>query len=434
MTLVEVACARILQRVEERMISIRGAVEDYLKVDPSVRGVRDVLLALCLGTVRNYILLDRLLRHVGIPVEKYSGFRRHLLRVLAYEIRFREIPPDRVRKVLTSCRFPDIRSEDLIKIRDISINDLVRDTDLVERLSTIYSIPRWLVEYLLKRFPDSEVESLLKAFNEKATMYIRVNVTRVTRDELIRRLRDRGVIVEEDEDLPDVAKVRSLNTSLEQIPEYREGLFYIQDKASALVSHVATTCVPHIRRVLDTCSAPGGKAMHLSELQRRRVHIVALDVSYRRIETEKNLLQRYEYHNVDVVCTNALKPCVRDKEFDLVIVDPDCTSLGKLAHSPEVRLWIKKRHISEYARHQYKILRAIILNIRTRPLYILYSTCTITFEENEDNIRKLIEEHGIDLVELSSFSKFQNPFMRGTLRLFPHIHNTNGYFIALLRL
>ena len=434
MTLIEIACAKILQRVEERMISIRGAIEDYIRIDPSVRNVRDVILALCLGTVRNYILLDRLLNYVGISIEKLDNFRKYLLRVLAYEIKFRNIQPDRVARVLKSSKIANVRPEDILKIKEITVEEVVKDLNNVEKLSVIYSIPRWLVEYLLKYFPENEVEKMLKAFNEKAVMYIRVNITRISRDELVRRLRDRGADVIEDEDLPDIVKVRSLNISLEKIPEYREGLFYIQDKASALVSHVAVTYVSDARNVLDVCSAPGGKAMHLSELKNRKIHITALDVSYKRIETENNLLKKYSYYNVDVICTNALKPCVRSRGFDLVLVDPDCTSLGKLAHSPEVRLWIRKHHINEYARHQYKILRAVISNVCTRSTYILYSTCTITFEENEHNIKKLIDEQGLELVELSSFSKFQNPFLKGTLRLFPHVHETNGYFIALLKL
>ncbi len=433
-TLIEVACAKVLEKVETKMISIRGALEDYVKLDKSIAAVRDVVLSLCLGTVRNYILIDTLLTHVGLNVNKLDSFQRNLLRVIAYELKFRDIPVDRVRKCLKYVKVR-VNFNDVLSIRDISIEDIVRDLDTVTRLSVRYSIPKWLVSYLMQHFPETEVENMLRAFNEKAPMYIRVNISKISREELVRRLCRYNIKLEEDPDLPDVVKVLELGVRLESVEEYRKGLFYIQDKASALVGHVVKRFVDNVELVLDVCSAPGGKTMHISELYNRKVRVVALDVSYRRILTENDLLHKYGYENVDLVCANSLRLPTLDRRVDVIIVDPDCTSLGKLAHSPEVRLWIRKHHINEYARHQYKLLRSLVMKYRGKSRYLIYSTCTITLEENEYNIQKIMNEFGIELVNIDKyFSKFSNSLMPGTLRLLPHIHGTNGYFIALLRL
>jgi len=431
MTLIEVACARILERVEKKMISIRGAIEDYVKIDPSIRPVRDVILALCLGTVRNYVLLDYLVRYTcGIDLVKLSLFEKYLIRVLAYEVKFRECSPDRAKRVLKHCRGVRLSAQDLFKIRDVNINDLTRCLSIEERLHVRYSVPLWLVKYLISNFGLEDTEKMLAAFNDRAPLYIRVNIRKVSREELLKRLIERGVEAYPDEDLEDVIYIERLNVNLESLEEYRTGLFYIQDKSSALVGHVTKMLVLDSFKVVDACSAPGGKAMHLQEIA--KCYIIAADVSYRRLLTERGLVARYSYTDIDLVCANMLRPPLRKIKTDVVLLDPDCTSLGKLAHSPEVRLWIRRHHIRDYARHQYKLARSIINNIDFK--YLVYSTCTITIEENEQNITKLCEEFNLEVVNLAdTFKKFSNKFLPGTLRLFPHTHRTGGYFIAVLR-
>ncbi len=431
MTLIEVACAKILARVEQKQISIRGALEDYLKVDPSIRPVRDVVLALCLGTVRNYVLLDYLVKHVtGLETWRLPLFERYLVRVLTYEIKYRDCDLQRTERALKYCKRVNIDLRTLLRIRDVDPNDIVSNLDTESRLHVLYSVPRWLVRYMLSVFGIEETENMLRAFNQRAPLYIRVNISRVSREELLRRLRSRGVDAYPDDDLDDIILVKKLNVGLESLPEYRSGLFYIQDKASALVGHVVKLLTRRYSRVLDACSAPGGKAMHLQELV--KCYVVAADVSYRRILTERNLVKRYLYTDIDLICSNMIKPPLKRVNIDVIVLDPDCTSLGKLAHSPEVRLWIRRHHINEYARHQFKLASSLIRNVNFT--HLVYSTCTITLEENEHLIKKLCDEFGLELVDLSErFSKFSSRFLPGTLRAFPHVHRTCGYFVAALR-
>ncbi len=431
MTLIEVACARILRRVEKKMISIRGAIEDYLKIDPSVRHVRDVILALCLGTVRNYVLLDYLVSHVsGIDMGQVPLFERYLVRVLAYEVKFRDCQVSRVERVLRYCRHVRIDSRTIMYIKDVDLDDIIRELSVDRRLHVRYSVPLWLVRYLVSLFGLEEAEKILRAFNEKFPLYIRVNIRRVSREGLLKRLQARGIEAYPDEDLDDLIRVDKLNVSLESLPEYRRGLFYIQDKASVLVGHVIRHLAGNALKVLDACSAPGGKAMHLQELT--RCYISAADVSFRRILTERDLVSKYSYANIDLVCANMLKPPIRKMKVDVVLLDPDCTSLGKLAHSPEIRLWIRRHHIYDYSRHQFKLARSLASSVEYT--YLVYSTCTITVEENENIIRKLCDELNLEIVDLSSdYAKFSNKLLNGTLRLFPHIHRTGGYFIAVVR-
>ena len=419
---VEVAAAWVLARVEARGIPVRGAVEDLVKAFPEMRSVRSVVTALSLDTLRNYRLLDALLRYVGLRPRKL--LHRNLLRVLLYEARWRNridrLP--RFHKLLSSWGLDPTA---LNRAVELPVDEVLAGYSEVARLAVLYSVPDWVVRALLRVLPLREVEEFLKAINGPQPMYIRVNVSRITREELLRRFREAGIDAEADEDLPDVIRVRGVG-ELEKLPGYSEALFYIQDKASALVGHVAALTGPV--EVLDACSAPGGKAMHVSELMRCRV--VALDASPHRLATEAQLIKRYGYENIDLVLADARRMPIRLRRR-LVIVDPDCSSIGKMGHSPELRLFIKPSMVPRLARLQRRLLREA-LSVVAPGDYVLYSTCTVTLEENEDVVRSVLGE--AELVDLSGhFPRFANSMMPGTLRVWPHRHGANGYFIALLR-
>ncbi len=422
---VEELCAEILKDVEERQISIRGAIEDRGR-DPLVTRLRSLILAICLETVRKYVLLDRIWEHVigKLPRDSY---RRNLVRIVTYEAKYRNL---RARRLVDVCVRNNIkiREEDIHKIREVSENDIIKNLSYEEKLHVIHSIPLWLVRYVLSRFPDGE--KIIEYFSKKLPTYVRC---RIDRKVVLDKLAKLGINAEEDPDLDDAIIVDNVKLSL--IERELSGLIYVQDKSSMLIAHIVERLVDKKRltKILDVCSAPGGKAIHTVDRLGKAI-VIGIDVSYRRVMTEKFLIYKYNVHDrIDITCSSALKLSFRDFKPDIVLIDPDCTSIGKLSHSPEIRLWLREHHIHDMARLQYKILRSIVESLSNK-CYVMYSTCTITFEENEENIKKICDEYGLEIVDLCSiFPKFCNIYMRGSLRLFPHIHRTGGYFIACVR-
>ena len=419
---VEVAAAWVLARVESRGIPVRGAVEDLVQRWPEFRRVRAVVTALSLDTLRRYRLLDALLAHVGLRPRRV--FDRNLLRVLLFEARFRG-RDDRLggfEKLLTAWGYDPSA---LRRAVETPVEEVLGGLSEVARLAVLYSFPEWVVRAVLRVLPLGEVVQFLEALNSPQPMYLRVNTSRVSRDELLGRLREAGVKAEPDEDLPDVIRVWGVG-ELERLPGYSEGLFYIQDKASALVGHVAA--LTGASEVVDACSAPGGKAMHVSELMRCRV--VAIDSSPHRLATEARLVARYGYDGIDLVLADSRRIPVKLGRR-LVVVDPDCSSIGKMGHSPELRLFIKPQMVPRLARLQRRLLEEA-LAVVGKGGYVLYSTCTVTLEENEEVVKRVLDR--AELVDLADrFPRFANPLMPGTLRVWPHRHGANGYFIALLR-
>ncbi len=421
---IEEICAEILRDVEERQISIRGAIEDRIG-EELVRRFRSLILALCLEVVRRYILLDKIFEHtVGDPPRDL--YRRNIVRIITYEAKYRSVSVDRLVRICRKNRIKVSRN-DIYSIRSLDENEIIKNLNYEERLHVLHSIPVWLVRYILRRFVDGE--KIIESFSKKLPTYVRC---RIERDVIVKKLRDLGIEAREDPDINDAIIVDKIKLNI--VERELGNLIYVQDKPSMLIAHIARNIVKKDNiKVLDICSAPGGKAIHVADIFPKAT-IIGIDISYRRLITERNLSYRYNVQNkIDLICTSALKTSIRECSPDIVIIDPDCSSIGKLSHSPEIRLWLREHHIYEMARLQYKIMKNILRVLREN-IIIIYSTCTITFEENEMNIERICNEHGLELINLCEiFPKFCNIYMRGSLRLFPHVHNTGGYFIACIK-
>ncbi|NPA71103.1 MAG: hypothetical protein GXO26_09885, partial [Crenarchaeota archaeon] len=194
-TYVEEICAEILKDVEERQISIRGAIEDR-RDNPIVTKLRSLILAICLETVRKYVLLDKIWEQIvgRIPRDTY---RKNLTRIITYEAKYRNVP---TRRLVDICLRNNIKiSENHInKIREIAEEDIVKNLSYEEKLHVIHSVPLWLVKYILRRFSDGE--KIIESFSKKLPTYVRC---RVDRKLILNKLETLGIRAEEDPDLDD---------------------------------------------------------------------------------------------------------------------------------------------------------------------------------------------------------------------------------------
>ncbi len=421
---IEEKCAEILEKVEKLGISIRGVLEDLYGRDKLVQKFRSTILALCLEVVRNYILLDEICKYVLGEIPK-NTYKKYILRTVIYETLFRNID---TRRIIRVCKRNGIRitREDISKIRNLDIDDLLRNKNLEERISIKYSIPIWLVRYILNKFDDSI--RLIESLSKKLPIYVRV---RYNKDQVINTLLKYGLEVHEDPDVNDLVVLNKVRLGI--LEKELINFIYIQDKPSVIVSHIVNRFLnnSHVK-ILDLCSAPGGKAIHIADLS--DCHIVGLDISYRRLLIEKKMVYKYSKDSdIDLICCSSLRPPLTSRFYKVLLLDPDCSSIGKLPHSPEIKLWLREHHVREFAKLQYKLLRKAC-EILQRNSILVYSTCTITFEENEENISKVCEEYGLEIVDICDyFPRFCNRYLNGTLRFFPHLHKTGGYFIACVR-
>ncbi|MEM0459396.1 MAG: RsmB/NOP family class I SAM-dependent RNA methyltransferase, partial [Thermofilaceae archaeon] len=236
----------------------------------------------------------------------------------------------------------------------------------------------------------------------------------------------RGLVTEIDRDLPFMLKVVKGSVSPSRVPEHASGLFYVQDKASAL----AVYALGGSEQAVDLTAAPGGKASLYHQLY--GAEVLALDLRAKRLAVMKGLLERLGAWGVYAINADSTMPPLRAK-FKRLIVDPDCSSLGRLGHSPEIRLWIRPEHVMTYSAEQRRLLKAAS-ELLERGGELVYSTCTLTLEENEENVLWAQEALGFELIEFEPYLGLPGKLGAAKARrLYPHLHETVGFFLAKLR-
>ncbi|RLF24709.1 MAG: hypothetical protein DRN15_01860 [Thermoprotei archaeon] len=428
MVLIEKVVADILERVETEPVSLRGAIEDFFSIHRELVPIRGVVLAMSLAILRRYRVLDEISRHVlGLDPYSVNAYKRNLLRVVIYELRFREHlrARDAMRLLNKAGLFTD--SISLNKVRSIDIHDLVKGKSYVEKLSIRYSFPRWVILKLLAKWNRTFVEHMLKRMNKPSTLWLRINTLKIGIEEAMRGLRSRGIEAIRDSELFDVLKVVRGGRRLVGLDLVRNGLVYIQDKASCAVAHVLNPCPGEL--IVDMCSAPGSKATHIAQLGQDKVLLIGLDISHRRLISEQKLASNLGVRGIDLIMCDSRKFMLRTKA-DKVLVDPDCSSIGKMGHSPELRLKVKEEDLGRLVSLQRELMMRAI-DLCRRGGIIVYSTCTTTTEENEALIRNIIDEHGLEVEEIAFGAK--SPKLGKAKYFLPHVHDTIGFFIVKLR-
>lgn len=299
--------------------------------------------------------------------------------------------------------------------------------DTCERFSIQYSYPRYLVDGYVKEYGGEFTEKMLA--HSQRGMTLRA-VAPYTKETLEGELSKRNISFTNGM-LDDAVKIRS-GFDVTRDALFIDGKITVQSE-SAMLSCRALDVKPHAR-VLDACAAPGGKTAYISQLMGGTGHIMAWDIHAHRVALTEKTLARLHVKNVKIERQDAT--CRRDdliEAFDAVLIDAPCSGLG-IPGKPDARYARDKKLIEEVAGLQLSILNACAPYVR-RDGILVYSTCTIQKRENEENIWKFLEQNPV--FSLDSLSPFMPQSMHerasgGFIQLFPHVDDTEGFFIARL--
>lgn len=260
-------------------------------------------------------------------------------------------------------------------------------TSRVEYLAAGFSLPPWLVERWSTRFAWEELLRLGFWFAVPAPLWLRVNPLRCERGRYLEALTAVGFKAEAGEHPQSVRLTDS--SSIRDLPGYAEGWFSVQDLSAM---KVATALAPSPgMRVLDLCSAPGGKTTHLAELMRNEGEIVACDVDDHRLQTVRTLAERL---GVTIIAPRRLHP-ERNEDppegpFDAALVDVPCSNTGVLGRRPEARWRLTPRDFERLVPLQTKLLIQACERVRPGGS-VVYSTCSIEPEENQGVVRNVLK-------------------------------------------
>jgi NOL1/NOP2/sun family putative RNA methylase len=222
--------------------------------------------------------------------------------------------------------------------------------------------------------------------------------------------------------------------SLGSTPEYLLGYYFLQDPASMYACEVLQPKKGEV--ILDMAAAPGGKTTYLAQLMENKGTIVALELNKQRMKSLRSNITRMGIENVITIRMNALDTEDLGIKFDKVLLDAPCTGTGTVFKNPDAA-YKKKRDVERCTALQKSLLEIALKVLKKRGI-LVYSTCSILPEENEFIVSKFKSvkiqkiKHGNEGFS-NVYGKNLGKDMKKTRRFYPHIHKTQGFFIAKLK-
>jgi 16S rRNA (cytosine967-C5)-methyltransferase len=275
-----------------------------------------------------------------------------------------------------------------------------------------HSHPEWVVRMWWETLGSAETIALLERDNGPAENAVRANELLVTAGEVADKLAEQGVKSRAAEDIPE-GLVLDGQFDAHGSKLFQEGAIMPQSRASMLV---ARTLEPQPgERILDLCAAPGAKTTHIAALMRNEGEVVAVEKHGGRA---KALGENCERLGATCVSVREAEAADAEGEFDRVLLDPPCSDLGTLQSRPDVRWKKEEDAVARLVPEQQTLLDAAAERVRPGGT-LVYSTCTISPEENERQIERFLDRRG----DFRSAKQTQ---------LLPHRHGTDGFFIARL--
>jgi 16S rRNA (cytosine967-C5)-methyltransferase len=316
----------------------------------------------------------------------------------------------------------------LLSLEPKKVYEYVSDEERVA-LRTYH--PAWFVKYCFKLLGRDETIRFLESSQTPLPTYICINTLKADEGKTIKTLQGEGVSVEKVLGIDRVYKVTETEHSLTSTREFKEGFFSVQDKASCLAVEVAAP--ESDWTVLDVCAAPGSKTTHLAMLMQNKGAIYPLDYSRRRMKVWKHNTVHEGVENASPVIADAREPLPFSKDVDLVFLDPPCTNTGVFARIPSAKWRLIPYSIAKMAEVQWQMLRNCAEKVRENG-WLIYSISSICVEENEMQVERFLRLYPeFKLVEAKP--RIGLPGLRGLAkcqRLYPHIHDCDGVFIAKL--
>lgn len=412
-------------------IALRNVLNKYQYLDKKERAF---ITRVTEGTLEHMIELDYIINQFSnVKVNKMKPVIRNILRSAVYQMKYMDSIPNSAAcneavKLAVKKGFSNLRGfvNGVLRNVERNLDTLVLPDDLSIR----YSMPEWILEQWLTQYDKETVECMLREFQKDKPTTIRCNLARIDKESLVAKLESEGVTVEEHPYLSYALQISGYDY-LGDLESFAQGLFYVQDISSMLVSHLANPKQGDY--VIDVCAAPGGKALHMAELLHNTGHVEARDLTDYKINLIRENILRTEMENIEAVKWDAtvLDETAIEKA-DIVIADLPCSGLGVLGKKTDLKYKMTKESQDELVVLQRQILNTIKHYIKVNGT-LIYSTCTIHEEENIGNVRWFLKENPefrLVPIKESLCKELSASVKDGCLQLLPGIHNSDGFFIA----
>ena len=411
------------------------------KVDTIDEGL---LTEIVYGTIQRRLTLDYVIQHFVSDPSKLKKWTNNLLRMSIYQMIYLDrVPPhaiiheaveiakDRGHKGIASLVNGVLRSLQRQGMPDLTV---IEDTS--ERISIETSTPLWLVKRWSAAYGEEMTEEMCRENLIKKPISVRVQPLKITRDEAIKRLEEEGYETEPSifsEQGIIITKGNVLHSSL-----FAEHLLTIQDQSSMLVAEMMA--LEPGMRVLDACSAPGGKTTHIAEKMANQGEVLAFDLHEKKARLVTRKADELDLSIVQAAGFDArqLQNEFPEESFDRILIDAPCSGLGVARGKPDIKYNKREEDIENLSNIQIDILSSVAPLLK-KTGKLVYSTCTVDKTENEAVVEQFLEDHPEFEVDQAFFEQLPTPIKdsmgvgKTGLQLFPQTYGTDGFFLVRLQ-
>ena len=415
------------------------------------------------GCIERQIQIDYVLDLFSkTKVEKMQPFIRNLLRMSVYQIMFMDQVPDSAAcneavKLAKKHKFAGLKGFVNGVLRNVSRNkDGIEYPDKradggIRYLSVFYSMPEWICRMWVDTLGFEKTEEMLKFFLLPRPTVVRLNLQKMSVvqesnsiEDYIKELENCGVTVRKNHLLPYALELEKTD-NIRFLPGFEEGMFFVQDVSSMLVTEIADPGPGQI--VVDVCAAPGGKSLHAAERAYEGT-VLSRDVSERKCDIIRENAERMGLTNVTALMHDAR---VHDPELeskaDILYLDLPCSGLGIIGRKNDIKYNATEQGLADLSKLQWEIIKTAWDYVKPGGI-LMYSTCTVNRAENEDMVERICNELPFDPVDFTDLlpavmmerdatvqKKFSMPThaSHGYIQLLPGEYGTDGFFIAKLR-
>lgn len=301
------------------------------------------------------------------------------------------------------------------------------EKDKVKNIALFYSFPDWMAETWLGIFGEEETIKLCQAFNQRPRLCCRINSKKIDQNGLEKAFKREKIKFKPGKFLKNFYSIES-KVDLDRFVPLKKGLIYFQDESAGFP--VCLLDPQPGEYIVDICAAPGGKSTFIAERMSDQGLVLAVDISAKKLDMVRENCQRLGVRSVALCCADA-------KDFschpvDKILIDAPCSALGTLGRNPDTRWRKQKEDPSRLQKLQLEILSNAAELLKDGGI-LVYSTCTITPEENEQVIEKFLEQRkDFRVAEGSRFVDFGVVDQNGMVRTLPHVHKMDGTFACRL--
>ena len=397
------------------------------------------------GTIERLVTIDYVLNSFSkVPVNKMKPFIRSLMRMSVYQILYLDKVPDSAAcneavKLAQKRGFGPLKAFVNGVLRSVARNkDTVvfpdKKKDFIKYLFVTYSVPEYIAGLLFSQYGEEDAEAILKGYLMERPVCVRVsqNISVIEKDKILQNWSALGIEAKKHPWL-DYAYELYQAGSMKDDENFIAGLYTVQDVSSMLVGEIAGICKDDY--ILDVCSAPGGKALHACDKLAGTGCVDARDVSDYKVSLILENKERLHAENLSVKVWDArIKDEGAEGKADIVLLDIPCSGLGVIGRKPEIKYRLDETSFTELSALQKEIIDAVAGYVKQGGT-LIYSTCTLRKEENEQMVSYIMEKYGYTADNLNPYlpKELHNAdTKKGYLTLLP-TEKSDGFFMARLK-